>query len=424
MTSLFYSYPFLIAISTIYIIFPSLTLTCHNATSQQALEFHHAYQYTMTNAMKFKAAEAELGIRDAERLQAGFYPNPSLSMSVNDIGQSTRWDNNEITIGLTQQFELGGKRLARLRFADAAHDETSWNLEIIKCDLYVDLLHAFINMAIAQERLAVAVDLEKIATQSLECISCKAIHGKASPIDIRKSEIASKTSQLQRLKRQAEIQQAKIQLGAFWNDSTIEFENVNFPLFDLTPPSEFQNLAEELVNNPELAKSYATLSKTWELIKLERTQQVPNMSLYVGVSTENWYQDPALNVGISIPLSIFDRNQGNIARATHEYNQAIFNQMDLLNQLKSRLAILHKEWTIAYEQAIELKDILMNMTQETSRLAEESYQLGNIEYLEFLETKTTAFDTSMQYLNAIEEYHHKRAEVLRLLAKCGSTIDL
>lgn len=391
-------------------------------TSTPVLEFPQAYNYVIANALRLKAAEAELGMRDAERLQASFYPNPDLTVSFDDIGRSKKWDDNEFSVGLTQLFELGGKRSARMRVADAAQCETGWSFEIAKCDLYVELLHAFINAAAAQERKSFAVDLQKIAQSSFECISAKAAHGKASAIDSKKSEIALKSAGLLLAKRQAELQQAKIQLGALWNCNGPAFERVGFPLFNITPPPPLQTLEREIVNNSELAKSHAELSKAWELIELERTQRTPDLALYVGVSTEDFYRQPALSIGIDIPLPIFDRNQGNIARASHEFNQILLRQMDLADQLKARIAVLYEQWTTAYEQAAVLREIVETTAQETYQLSQESYELGNCDYLEFLDARTTMFTIRQQYLDAVEEYHHKHAEILKLTTKCCTSI--
>jgi outer membrane protein, heavy metal efflux system len=382
------------------------------------LEFQQAYQYVVTNALKLKAAEAELGIREAERWQAGLYPNPDLTVSFDDIGRSRKWDDNEFSIGLTQLFELGGKRNARLRVANAAQCQTSWDFEIVKCDLYAELLHAFINTATAQERIAIAFDLLKIAESSFQCISAKAANGKATAIDSKKSEIALKSAQLQLLKRQAIAHQAKTALAALWNSNAATFESIAFPLFNIIPPPPLQALENEIANNPELSKSHAELSKAWELIELERTQQTPDLALYVGVSTEDFYRQPALSIGIDIPLPIFDRNQGNIARASHEYNQILFRQMDFAAQLQARIAVLYEEWTTAYEQAAALQDIVTTTAKETYQLSQESYELGNCDYLEFLDARTTLFNIRQQYLDAIEEYHHKHAEIIKLTTKC------
>lgn len=420
MTSKLFFRTFFSAASAVLISYSALAYA--ELDQAKPLEFTEAYRNVIDNALRLKAAEAEIGVKEAERLQAGLYPNPDLSIAAEELGGSGRWDDNEISVGITQLFLTGGKRSARIRVADAAQCETRWELEIMKCDLYAELMHAFINSATAQERLQIAEDLLKIAEQTYETVSSKAAHGKATSIDAKKSEVAFKTARLFKAKTQVAIQQAKLELAALWNSNNPQFGQVIYSLYDVTPPPPFDQLTQELDNNPDLSKSHAVLSKTWEIIELERRQRIPDVAVYVGVSTERFTQDPTLNVGIDIPLPIFDRNQGNIARATHQYNQALLKQMDLITQLKYKLAALYREWTNAYEQAAELKDIVATTASETYELAKESYDLGNSEYLEFLDARATMFNVRQQYLDAVEAYHHKKAEILRLTAKCCPSI--
>lgn len=423
MTSNLLSFRILRTATAVFLSLNSILLAeLGEALPQKSLQFREAYQCVIDNAMRIKAAEAEIGIREAEQLQAGLYPNPNLTIAADELGGSSRWDDNAMSIGITQLFLMGGKRSARLRVADAAQSETRWELEIMKCDLYAELQHAFINSAAAQERLVIAEDLQKIAEQTFETVSSKASLGKASSIDAKKTEIALKTSRLFLTKREAELKQAKLQLAALWNSNSPEFARVDFGLYDISPPPPFNQLAEELNSNPDLSRSHAELSKTWESIELERAQSVPDLAVYIGVSTECFTQDPTLSIGIDIPLPIFDRNQGNIARATHRYNQMIFKQMDLVSQLKTRLAVLYQEWKNAYTQAAQLKDIVETTANETYKLAEESYKLGNSEYLDFLDARATMFNARQQYLDALEAYHHKKTEILRLTAKCCPSV--
>lgn len=388
------------------------------------LEFQEAYNCALSNNLKTVGVEADWDIRGAERLQVSLYPNPELNISVDGPSNGLNWNTsgNDLSIGITQLFELGGKRRARVRVADAALYETSWALEIAKCDLYADVMHAFINVAIAQERLNLTKDFQHIAEQSLECLSNKINYGKISPLDAKKTEIALKMANLTYNKRVAELKNARNELASLWNSSQPEFASVNYELFDIVPPLPYQQLAEELEKNPELSLAHAEVSKAWEILELERTKRIPNMAIYLGVSTTRNFRDPAVSFGLSIPIPIFDRNQGNIARADHELNQVMMKQTDLVNRLKVRMKVLYREWNNAYQQAADLKDILDTVAIETFKLTEERYLLGKTDFLDFQDARTTFFNIKQQYLDAVEEYHHKRAEVIQLLAKCCSEV--
>lgn len=391
---------------------------------QTTLEFQEAYSYALTKNLKAMDAEVEVEIRQAEKLQVGLRPNPQLSISLDGPSNGNNWNNsdNDISIGLTQLFELGGKRRARVRVAEAAQFETSWGLEIAKCDLYADVLHAFIETAAAQERLMLSKDFQNIAEQSLQCISSKNECGKIPLLDAKKANIAFKIAKLASSKRTSDFQNAKIKLASLWNSNQPHFDHVEYDLFNTPAPPPYGQLTEELENNPELARAQAEVTKAWEMTNLQKTQRIPDMAVYVGVCTARNFHDPALSLGVNIPLPIFDRNQGNIARAGHELTQVIFKQNDLINKLKVRMKILYRDWTLAYQQAAELREIIDTVANEAYFLAEERYALGKSDFLDFLDARSTLFSLRQEYLDAVEEYHHKRTEIMQLLAKCCSEV--
>ncbi|MBA3815919.1 MAG: TolC family protein [Parachlamydiaceae bacterium] len=388
------------------------------------LNFEEAYNYALLNNIKTMATEVDADIRQAERRQVGLYPNPEFNISLDGPSNGTSWNSsgNDISIGITQLFELGGKRKARIHVAEAAQDETNWSLEIAKCDLYAEVMHAFVNTAVAQERLILAKDFQEIAEQSLNCITCKTSCGKAPLLDTKKAEISLKMAKIIFNKRLSELQRTKIQLSSLWNSNEPQFERVEFKLFAIEPPLPYHQLAEEIENNPELARAHAEVSKAWKIIKLEHAKRIPNMAIYVGVSTSRNFHDPALSLAVNIPLPIFDRNQGNIERADFELNQVMLKQVDLINKLKVRLKVVYREWNTAYLQVADLKEIIETSATDAFKLAEERYAIGNSSFLDFLDARATLFMIRQQYLDAVEEYHHKQTEIIQLLAKCCSEV--
>lgn len=382
----------------------------------QPLEFAPAYQNILSNTFEIKAGDADIIAKEADRWQAGAYQNPALSINLSSLGQKQGDDENQLFIGVTQIIELGGKRKAKLRVAGAGQCASEWNLETLKNNLYIKLLHSFINLAAAQERAVIAMGQQEIAEQTLKTIIAKTTSGKTSGIDEKKAQVAFKNAKLQSLKEQAHLQKAKKQLTALWDCNPPSFETVLFPLHRLLPPPPLEILLSTLKCNPELIRSEAESALASELVHLERSKRIPDIAIQVGVSTEKFVEEPALTVGFGIPLPLFDRNEGNISRASYEHLQAIYKQMDLAKQMENTLAILHQEWLWAYEQALFLKTSILPTAEESFNLAQESYKEGKLDYLNLLEARNALFDVQQQYVDAVEEYHHKRTEVFKLTA--------
>jgi cobalt-zinc-cadmium efflux system outer membrane protein len=403
----------------------AILLHCSTYATEPApkklLEFNAAYRDILDQANEYKAAEEGVLAKRGEKVQARAYINPELTVTLENLGRRYRHEDdvNEVFVGVTQVLELGGKRCARIRVAEADEIFTKWDLEIMRSEIFGDLLKAFIGMAVAQERLSLAREQHKLLDQTLGCMQTNSENGKTSHIQTKRADVACKAGKLQFYKRQTELSQAKKTLIGLWDCHPPVFDEVCYTLYEITAPPPYETLVSALANHPAAAQAQANTFRACELVALEKTQRVPDLAVMVGVSTQRFYQEPAFNVGIDIPLPIFNQNQGNISRAFHKYSQAVYNQMDVSVGLEASLSLLYDAWVSAYEQALALKDAIIPAAHESYHLAQASYEEGKFNYLELLDARSTLFSIQQQYLDALEEYHQKRAEILTLTGKRG-----
>jgi len=396
--------------------FAFLSLPFAFIDAAEPLTFSVAYRDILTNTYEIKAADAEVMAKEADRWQAGAYINPALLVNLSSIGNTQGGTENQLFVGVTQIMELGGKRDARLRVAAAGQCASQWNLEILKNTLHTELLHAFITLAAAQERTALAREQQQLAEQTLGAISTKALSGKTSGMEERKAHIVFQNDKLAYLKQLGNMRKARKRLIALWDSHPPIFETVDFPLYHISPPPPLEALKEKVHGNPELILTEAEVSRASELVALERSRRVPDIAIQVGVTTDKFVEQPALNIGFGMPLPFCDQNAGNISRASYEQLQAVYHQMDRYSELQNALDILYQEWVWAYEQAQVLRELILPAVQEAFQLAQESYNEGKTDYLNLLDARSTLFNIQQQYLEILEEYHHKRADIFKITA--------
>jgi len=385
------------------------------------LEFDSTFQSILGHAHELKAADSELAASAASRWQAAAYPNPELNVAVDNMGNGSCNDHGDLFVGVTQDFELGGKRSARIRVAEAEQCLIAWDREILKNELFGEALHAFIDIAVAQERLDLTQQQYQLAQDALSCITETSKAGKVSPIEVTKGKLVCGSVKLLLSKEQSALSVAKKKLRSLWDCTAPDFDKVCFPLFELEPPPSLEDLYEALNNNPEIARAEAEVIKASKIYHLERAQRIPDMAVQVGVTTERFRERPTIGFEIDIPLPIFDQNRGNICRAMNEQDEAIYNQMEVLCRHKSALTVLYEEWENAYAQAIELRDQMLPPANESYRMTYQGFNEGKFGYIDLRDARNTLFDIQQQYLSAVEEYHNKRADVLQLIGCMPAT---
>lgn len=382
-------------------------------SAQEPLTFDSAYCQIANSSFELQTLAAAASAKSGEQWQASLYPNPILNIGV-DTFYTPSEGSQECFLGITQLFELGGKRCARVNVANALYDVACWDFEVARQDLFEETLQTFIDVAVAQERVHFALQQQDTADKTLECILVKAEGGKGTAIEVKKGEIACRTSKLFTSKQQALLVEAKSRLQGLWDCSPPTIDRVSYPIYDIVPPPELTPLKEALKSNPQLMKKLAEIDYAQEMISFERSNGIPDIAVQVGVTTERWYHEPTLGFEIDIPLPIFNRNQGNICRASEEYTQAIYSYDDLLAQLEAHLTTLYAGWEAAYHHVITIKDEIMPLVNENYALAQMSYEEGKIDYLALLDAKSALFTLQQEYLDALEDYHHKQAGIAAL----------
>ena len=146
---------------------------------------------------------------------------------------------------------------------------------------------------------------------------------------------------------------------------------------------------------------------------LAKKEAVPDITFGVGVRNYQETSDKVFLVSTSIPLSVFNRNKGNIALAQAEQTNA-----EALSELITRNSKIDLE-----NKAIEISNLIDSIkqfdqtvlpaTKESLRIAEMAYQAGKISLLEFNSIKQIWLDKHLARFDLWLALQNQIAEVER-----------
>jgi cobalt-zinc-cadmium efflux system outer membrane protein len=178
-----------------------------------------------------------------------------------------------------------------------------------------------------------------------------------------------------------------------------------------------------LQQNPLALRSLKNLEQRQALFTLEKARRIPDITVNAGITRYHddvskgiRVNDTAAMVGISIPLPLFDRNQGNLIAAQQRINRAIDEQAATDLQLKALLTQAYELLIAADAQIGKLRDEILPGARETFRMASRGYELGRFGFLELLDAQRTLFQNQTLYLQALANYQRLINEVERLIA--------
>lgn len=353
------------------------------------------------------------------RGQAGALPNPEIGVEAENFsgkGPYKGFDSAEVTYGVSQLVEIGGKRSARQDAANQGYQIASFEYQAARLDVIRDVKIAYAEAVAAKEAVALAEKQKSLASEVLENV-IQRVNAAAEPLFQRsKSEVALATSEMALDKAQRDYTIARKQLAALWGADAPGTELDSTYFFEITAPEPMTD-AETLKRNPDFVRWDAELARSRANLDLERANAIPDPSLSVGVRDFRDSGDRAFVAGVSIPIPVFNMNRGNIERARNEVSKTESDKRSAEIGLSTELTRSQQELENAYRQAQSLKNTILPAAEKSYSLSRQGYRAGKFPYLEVLDAQRTLVEARAQYNDTLKEYHSKRAEVERLTAK-------
>lgn len=355
----------------------------------------------------------EVRAQEASIIQAGLLPNPEVGVILENIGLN----QEEATIQLSQLIELGGKRSKKVEVASLTRDLAGWDYEAKRLDILARVSQAFIGVLSAQENLMLTQETVRLSTEVTEVVKDRVKAGKVSPIEETRAKFALSSAQIDFNRAQKQLDAARKQLAASWGSTNPRFESVAGELASVRSIPTLEQLGQRLSQNPDLARWTAEISQRRAVVSVEKSQAVPDLHLSGGYRRFPESNDNALLFGITIPLPIFNRNQGRIEAADHRLHRAEEERRAAELRVTTALAEAYRALSISYGEIQILESDVLPGAESAFGAVNEGYRLGKFGLLEVLDSQRTFFSARSQHLNALTEYHLAVAEVERLIGE-------
>ncbi len=367
-----------------------------------------------------KAWAATVSAAQAEVVQAGLLPNPELSVEAENFAGSGEYRGArsiEVTVGVAQPIELGGKRAARIEAARRGVAVAEAEAELQRLDFIRDVSEAFVEAVAAdravdlqRERLAVAEDVAATARERLAA-------GKEPQIQSEKAALARTAAGVSLDRARRDLVAARRQLAALLGQDDIELavDRAWFDEIGSLPAAEVE-LAE---SRSELARLHAKLAQKHAEIDSLRAEAVPDVTLGAGVTRFSDTDDTAFVASVSVPLPIFNRNQGAVLRAREEAERIQARTDAARLALRADLVRAREGYAAAWQEADTLRRAIVPGAQRAFATAREGYRAGRFTYLEVLDAQRTLTDAQEQLNTALRDVHVRRAQLDRLTAASG-----
>ncbi len=367
-------------------------------------------------------AAATNGVSAAEaRLdQAGLYANPEFGLELENFGGSgdfSGFDATETTFAFSQPLLLGGKIAGRKGVAGADLALATRDLDAVRLDVAAVATIAFNNVIVAQERVRLTVELAELATSFGNTVRARVEAGKVSPVEEIRARAAVARAAVEVAKAKRALAAARVSLATTWGSSDPQFSRAVGDLPRPSPPPPRASLDEMLLQTPEMARLTEELNRQEQMIKLEKARGVPDLKLTLGPRNYQETGGWAWVGGVSMPLPIFDRNQGARRAAEFELERTRHEVAARRANLEGRLSRILERLRAAGEEARSYELEIMPASTEAFEAMSLGFREGKFGFLEVLDAQRSLFEATLLDLESRQRYALARAELERLVGR-------
>jgi outer membrane protein, heavy metal efflux system len=376
---------------------PTVTTAPNAITLQQAVDLAKT-----KNPILLSARQNLLSVQ-AQEIQAGLRQNPNLAVTGTNVSLPT---NNPAgpyaySAQVSRLFERGQKRRWRLDSATSTTDQTRDQYALQEQQTILTVKQAFTTMLIAKYALQLARENVKDFRHELEINKARFDAGDIGKLDYERLDLQLAQFETDESSAEAALSQSSDQLQTLIG---VDHPDGNFDIAgEIVPPPITSSLIDMEQKGLAARADYKAAQDGIRVadanVKLAYAMGTTDPTLEGEYDRSGTYNSAGFN--ISIPLRIFDRNQGNKETSKFLAQASRFTEIAARNQVYSDVDQAWVGYTTSKTLADRYNGHYLDEAKDVLSIAQFAYEHGGLALLDYLnaiqDDRTTA-------LNALNSY--------------------
>lgn len=383
---------------------PWLTGVSHS----QTLTLGTALQRALNASPRLTAAERDVGIATGQRIQAGALINPELSYEQDNsfgsgIYRGTK--SAETTLQISQLFELFGKRDARIAAGQAGVETAAIQRKAVRLEILSETAIAFLSVLGLQRRIQILDEQVASIDKITPLLQRRVEAGASSPAETGRAEVASALVKADRERVRAALASVRRELAILMGDTVPKFSTVSGKLDATGRPPSFQAVVAAIDANPQLVRWTAVYAQRNAELLLARLKPYPDVRFAAGWRHFNETNDDAVRLSISVPIPVFDQNQGNILSAQESLAKTKAEREANRNTLMVLAGRAYDSLQGALRELAVLRDTALPKSRQAADAIAEGYGQGRFTLLEVLDAQASVAQARLREQEAQQNFH-------------------
>jgi outer membrane protein, heavy metal efflux system len=393
-----------IACAAVFLVSPWLTGPSHS----QTLTMRDALARALAASPRLTAAARDVGVATGQRIQAGAWLNPEVSYEQdNSFGTGIHRGTKaaETTLQISQAFEWFGKREARIAAGEAGVETAAIQRQAVRLEVLSETAIAFLSVLGAQRRIQILDEQVAAIDQLTPLLQRRVEAGASSPAETGRTEVASALARADRERLRSTLASVRRELAVLMGDTAPKFASVS-GRFDVTgrPPS-FQAVMAAIDANPQLVRWTAVYAQRNAELLLARLKPYPDVTIAAGWRHFNETNDDAMRLTLSVPIPVFDQNQGSILSAQQSLAKTKAERDANRNTLIVVAGRAYDSLQGSLRELAILREVAIPKAQQAAEAISQGYGQGRFTLLEVLDAQASVAQARLREQEALQNFH-------------------
>lgn len=362
------------------------------------------------------AERKNIDIAQAAIWDAKLYPNPSLLAQIEDYSRKDgrSFNDSKRVVGLGIPIVVSGRIGAATSLAEKERDVAAVHYVWRRREILGSVQKAFVALLAARQSADLARETRELA-KSFHAVTDERFKAQAIPeMELLKAAVNLAKSEIDLKLVQKELAVSLKALHSLMGNFDFPKEKFAGELgFRFTSPSLEALRGQVLASHP-LLESASRRKEAAELeLSLARSERIPDPSFEI-LGGKDGDDASIVEAGVSIPLPLFNRNQGRIAAAEARIRRAEFEIDAVRNDLLLGLNEAFRTFAVAQERVAVYRDDILPKAERALTQTNEGYKQGKFSFLDVLDAQRTLAEARIAYAAGLADLNLAVAELEKL----------
>ncbi len=396
------------------------------APATNALELADFERIALERNPTLRQAAAQIEATLNRSHQAGLYPNPTVGYvqeQIGTLGSVTPTSSGIVTKGrgtpgelvggfVQQEIVTGGKlRLSRAKFAEEAQ-AAHWQAEAQRLRVLNGVRVHFFEVLAAQRLIAIHRDLARINDDAVRTTTELVNVGQANEPDLLQAKVESRRARVALRSAENHYRRTWENLVSMVAAPELRPSPLDDRLLDVAPaPLDFEATLNDLLHrSPEMMAAQSEIRRSQIMVQRERREPIPNVTVQAVVGRNYEFNNlTTAGVQLSIPLPIFNRNQGTVREAQSDLARDHAEHERVALSIRQRLADVANRYNDALQSIEDFRDDTLPMARRAYEVQWANFRQRRATWPQVLVAQRTFVELNQEYVQSLLEL--RRAQV-------------